>query len=447
MAGLVAAVALAAGLRLVLLDRPPTLSPDEAYSAHVASLPLGEIVSYVRATDPHPPLSYLLLAPVAAWSSYEAMLRLPSALCSIAAVGVMAWWQRPRAAEGVMATALFAVLPLAVSYGVQARMYGLLELAGVAAAAGAARWLETGCRRWLTLAVGAATVAAFSHATGCFLLLGLLMAPGRRHPRSTEWRLAVAGGLGLFGLAWGATALAQRDGSLYRLVTPESVAVTVNETIAARPAIRWLGVAVLAAGVVSVVARRGNLARVLVAAYLAPLLVALAVGTRVGLFIPKTLVVLEWGVAVALAGAVAVTARWRPPAGAVVAVLVLALVVPAVPPTLDPPGAEMIVGRLRSVVRDGDVVANHPLDNVLRWYVFRDPEGRLRPAPPIGWPDTVAAKVGDAPFSGRVWLVDSTYLRAPLVVIEPLCAVTEDLAERRSLRCVLLGPVPRPQPG
>jgi hypothetical protein len=202
-----------------------------------------------------------------------------------------------------------------------------------------------------------------------------------------------------------------------------------------------VALALLAAGAVAVVARRDDrtTGRVLAAGYLVPLAVAAALGTRVGLFIPKTLVVLEWGVAVALAGVVGSAGRWRWPAGAAAGVLVVVLVGPALRAPLDRRGAESVVGHLAAVVRDGDVVASHPPDNVLRWYVFHDPAGRLRPAPALGWPDTMAAQVGPGPFSGRVWLVDSTFLGPPLALDRPPCAAEVDLPEARRVRCVQVG--------
>jgi hypothetical protein len=317
-------------------------------------------------------------------------------------------------------------------------MYGVAELAGVSGAAGAGRWLATGQRRWLALSAGAGLVAAFDHATGIIVLAGLLVVPGwrRRRAGATEWRITVALAIAVYALAWGTTAFAQRGASLYAPTTADSAAVTLNEMIAPVPANRVVALAVLVLGIVAVVARRDTLARVVVAVYLVPLAAALALGIVSGAFIPKTLVVLEWGVAVALAGFVVTAARWKPAAGAAAVIVVAALVVPAVPPSLDPAGAETIVARLREVVHDGDIVANHPEDNVLRWYVFRDPDRHLRPAPGLDWPDTVAAKVGDAPFSGRVWLVDSTFLAPPSSPPGRPCADPVELPEGRTLRCV-----------
>jgi uncharacterized membrane protein len=427
-------------LRLAVLGRPGTLSPDESYSAWVSAQSVPDIVVTVRATDPHPPLSYLVFAPVVALTSSEPLLRLPSALCSAGAVAVLACWQRRRGVEGLLATGLFAVLPSAVDYGVQARMYGLMELLGVSAAAAAARWLTAGDhgRHWTVLAAVAGTAAALTHATGFLVLAGLLVVPGLdRRREAWVWRAAMAGGLAAFAALWGPTALAQRGASLYRPLTLDSAAVTLNETVAPLPDQRWVVLAILAAGAVAVVARRGPTGRVLTAAYLVPLALAAALGTRIGLFIPKTLVVLGWGVAVALAGAVGAAGRWRWPAGAVAGVVVVVLVAPAVPAPLDRKGAESVVGHLAAVVGPGDVVASHPPDNVLRWYVFTDRDRRRHPAPvAAGWPDTLAAQVGDGPFSGRVWLVDSTFLGPPLALDRPPCAAEVVLPEARRVRCL-----------
>ena len=115
---------------------------------------------------------------------------------------------------------------------------------------------------------------------------------------------------------------------------------------------------------------------------------------------------------------------------------------PAVPFALDPQGNEAVVAKLSEVAEEGDVIAHHPHDNVLRWYVFRDAEGRLRQAPGLPWPVTTAAKVGDAPFSGRVWLVESTFLGDPLGIVGPECAPPEVLPGPRTLRCLRVGSPP-----
>ena len=103
------------------------------------------------------------------------MARLPSVLCSIAALVVFAVWMRNRGVLGVMATALFALNGFLIHYGREARMYALLELVGVVAAVVCEAWLRSPRRAHLVWrSPSLDLVAVFTHAVGFFLLAGLM---------------------------------------------------------------------------------------------------------------------------------------------------------------------------------------------------------------------------------------------------------------------------------
>ena len=70
------------------------LSADETYTAVASARPVDELLTFIRETDPHPPLSYLLENPALAVSDSNAALRFLPALCSTLAVVVLAVWQR-----------------------------------------------------------------------------------------------------------------------------------------------------------------------------------------------------------------------------------------------------------------------------------------------------------------------------------------------------------------
>src|SRR6478609_944570 len=92
--GLVGTVALGAVLRLWALGRSK-LNYDESFTAMAGRLPLGRMFAFLTAHDSHPPLDYLLHAPFARIGANEFWFRLPSALCSVAALVLLAAWLRP----------------------------------------------------------------------------------------------------------------------------------------------------------------------------------------------------------------------------------------------------------------------------------------------------------------------------------------------------------------
>ena len=105
---------------------------DETHSAFLASLPLRELIAFVKG-DVHPPLYFLLLA---GWTRLlgddPGTLRLLSALCSLlAAVAVyfgVARLLRSRSA-GLLAAVLLLLSPVFLQYSVEVRMYALAALA------------------------------------------------------------------------------------------------------------------------------------------------------------------------------------------------------------------------------------------------------------------------------------------------------------------------------
>jgi mannosyltransferase len=335
-AGFVVCVVLGSVLRLTGLSFPPTLFDDESYSAYAASLPIGDIPSYVRKSDPHPPLFYLILAPVERVSTSETALRIPSAVMSALALLLMALWQRRRGVEGLLVTFLFAIIPFQTYFARQARMYGLMELAGVAGAMAADRWLTSRRRGWIAVAAVAGLAAALSQAIGFLLLGGLLLVPWLRRDRAAlEWRLGMLGSGVVYAGLWGITAYRLRGTSLYDRVTLNSALTTINEMVAAVPGNRYLTVAVLCAGGVLLFLRRSeSTAWVYLTMFALPVAGAAVVALRVPMFIPKTLVVLSWGVPIAMAAIVMRLGKIHVLAGGLAMALLLLLIVPYIGPTL-----------------------------------------------------------------------------------------------------------------
>jgi len=172
---LAAATALAAVLRLALLDSR-SLWFDETYTATVvAAGGPGELWDRVGTTESTPPLFYALTW---AWTAVagdgEAALRTVSAVALIAAVPVAYPTLRRFVGErAALATAaILAVSPLLVHYALDARAYGLLVLCGLLSVWACGAVLERpGRRRWIAW-VAAAAATIWTHWFGGFLVLG-----------------------------------------------------------------------------------------------------------------------------------------------------------------------------------------------------------------------------------------------------------------------------------
>lgn len=137
--GLGAALAVAAGLRLLRLDWQP-LWWDEGYSIYFATESLGRMV-WLTAHDIHPPLYYALLhAWIALWGNAAPVTaRLLSVLFGLAAFPLLAWLahlmfpQRKRTL--LVGLLLLAISPLHIFYSQEVRMYGLALALGLASSA------------------------------------------------------------------------------------------------------------------------------------------------------------------------------------------------------------------------------------------------------------------------------------------------------------------------
>lgn len=422
-----------------------TLSPDESYSAYAAHLPLTEGVSFIRDTDPHPPLSYVLLAGIERVASSEAALRLLGVVPSVGAVVLAAWWLRRRPVLAG-ATALFlAVSPYQLHFGRQARMYGLLVLAGVACAAGAGEWTAGARRRGLALVAAGGLVAALSHSVGFVVLAGLALVPGRRTDRDAWWFRGAVAGVGAAWLLWwwGFGAPRWSGTSLYDTLTVDQAARALNELVAAVPSNAVFVLPLLVAGGVLLARTDRAVAWVLLCVAVVPTAVLAVVSLRIGVFIPKSLAVVSWGAALALAGLVqAAWDRARIAGVAVVALVPFVLLLPYVPTVLTSgdPTAET-VALLTAEVRPGDVVVHRPAAfpglGMPEWYLALRDDRPWEPVTADRWPDAAGFVVGDAPRSGRVWVVEFAPLMDPVPLDGAPCAPDRRTDGTYLVRCVV----------
>ena len=198
------------------------LSYDESFTAMAGRLPLGSLFDFLRLHDSHPPLDYLLRAPLARAGVSELWFRMPSAILSLGALALFAWWMRSRGRAGVIATALMAVSTFQVLHGREARMYAELELLGVAdrgagdnvAARGPAAGMRPRSGSWCF-------VGLLTHVSMFLLAAGVLALPGRRTDRDAwRWRAAIALGGAGWALLWGHTFLTQAGGGHSAWIPP-----------------------------------------------------------------------------------------------------------------------------------------------------------------------------------------------------------------------------------
>jgi hypothetical protein len=363
-------VGLGVVLRLWRVD-DSVFTPDESYTAVAVDRPWFDVPSFIADTDPHPPLYYLVAQPFTHLTDSEWALRLPSALLAIAALALFAWWQRDRGLEGVVAVGLFALSPFQLIFVPQARMYGLMVLAGVAAAFASDRWLRDGGRRWAVVAALSGLLGSLGQASGVLLAGALVLVPGLRRDREAwEFRLAALAAVALFGILWGATALDASGESLYASPDLEQVTVTVNELHAAVPDNRVIVLPLLLVGAVLLVRNSPRMGRVWLALAAAPALAALVVSFRSAIFIPKTLAIAAWALPVAFAALVGAAARVRPLFGALVAAVLLIVTLPYVQPALErTENSEGIVRATQAALEPGDAVAAHPPRTLIPWYL------------------------------------------------------------------------------
>jgi len=391
---------------------------DDAFTTMAARLPLHDLFGYLRLHDSHPPLDYLLRAPISHLTTSEWWLQLPSVTFSIAALALFAWWMRTRGWLGIVATALFAVSAFQITHGREVRMYPELELVGVAAAVVAEAWL-TRPRRWHARAIGALTLACLLlHVSGFLLGAGLLVLAGRRTDREAwRWRRALALALAAWAVLWGPSFLTQARGGHSDWIprtTGRHLAVTVARLVTTAPHLVLLLCAGIVAGAVVLVRADRRLGRVWLCCVGVPIALAAVTGTVAPVLLDRTLTVAAWGPLLALAFLVDRVARSSRALGTV-AVVAVAVVMfpPAVHAVTARSTPDLALRHLDAVVQPGDVVAIRPAVKAseLTWSIGVGAGRATRPAEVDRLANTAAVLL-EAPSrpaaapTGRIWLLD-----------------------------------------
>ncbi len=177
---LVLLFALAFAIREFTIDRT-SLWVDEIIAATHTLVPFLEIPIHLVRFDMHPPLYFLQLDIWALFGTSDGWLRLNSVLWGSAAVGLLYWAMRRRSGEShaFWSALALALLPGAVFYGQEVRMYAMLLVPMILGWHWTCSYFETADpsrreARRLLLAVGAMELAIiYSHAIGFFMVFFL----------------------------------------------------------------------------------------------------------------------------------------------------------------------------------------------------------------------------------------------------------------------------------
>src|ERR1035437_10050589 len=126
--------AISAVLRLALIWIAPAWY-DENFSLILSRLPIARMLA-ATAGDTHPPLYYLLIWPLGQLHAPIWVLRIPSALLSLASIWlfwrILEEFRLPLRIQ-MAALILMAIMPIQLYYAQEARMYSLLEFLVLAA--------------------------------------------------------------------------------------------------------------------------------------------------------------------------------------------------------------------------------------------------------------------------------------------------------------------------
>lgn len=402
---------------------------DESFTAMAGRLPVPHLMDFLARHDSHPPLDYLIHLPLARAGVSEFWFRLPSAVFSVAALALFAWWLRPRGRVAVIATALMALSAFQITHGRDARMYAELELLGVVVAVLASRWLERP-RRWHATVLGITVfLGLMTHVSMFLLAAGLLTVAGRRTDHdASRWRVAIGAAEVAWLALWGSTFAIQAQGghsswipatSFATLTTALGRLVTFEPTLALP--------VLVAAGIGGVLVWRHDrrLGRVLIGCFAFPVGVAAVVGCFAPVVLDRTFTLMSWAPLVAIAVAIDALLRSRRVLGVVVVAVGLGIALPAATAiTGHVTGPDTPLRALAARARAGDVVAVRPRSKApeLQWALGVRTGSDPSHVAVAGVPRAFAMQFGHGPSTGRVFLLDWEHHRLSPMLRGSTCA-------------------------
>ena len=405
------------------------LSYDETFTAMAGRLPVGSLFNFLRLNDSHPPLDYLLRAPLARAGLNELWFRMPSAILSLGALALFAWWMRSRGRAGLIATALLAVSSFQVSHAREARMYAELEFLGVAIAVLATAWYSKP-RRWHAPLLGVLVfVGLLTHVSMFLLAAGVLALPGRRTDREAwRWRAAIVlGGLG-WALVWGSTFLTQAGGGHSAWIPPTTLSglgSAISRLVTFEPTLVLVVAAATIAGGVTVWRRNPTLGRVWTCCFAVPVALAAVAGLVEPVVLDRTFTLMAWAPCLAIAWLLDALASRRRILGLVAVLAVFAVIVPSTLRGIQTPsGPDTPLRQLALVARPGDIVAVRPATKSpeLAWSLGVRGRAPTRPVAVPGLPKAFGMQVGTGRPSGRIWLLDWRPIPHPRFTAADQCA-------------------------
>jgi len=376
---------------------------------------MGDLLGFLRSNDTHPPLDYLLRMPFASAAS-DLVLRIPSALSSIAFLLVLARWMRGKGTFGALTTICAAIMPFLVLHGREARMYPLVMLCGVVAAALADGWLHRPSSRAAVGVAAAGLVAMLSHSAALPAVASMFLLPGFRRDRDAWiYRGWIGAAFVAWAGLWGPSFLKQSEaasspGYWVPHTTPDWVTTVGGALLSARSSLIEVCFVLLLLAIAALLLRRDGVSQVALCAFVVPFVVLVLVGLELRLLLPRSFAFGAWAVAAALGAAVDRMRTVAGPRGAIVGLLLAASLL--VPSSVDivRDGREELVELdvLRDRLEPGDQISIGPdwFRPLLQWNfvakrgfaVVGDRDGRF----------VVADR--SAPGSGRVHLLDSSGL-------------------------------------
>lgn len=409
---LVAVVAAGAVLRLWALGASK-LSYDESFTAMAGRLPFTHLLSFLTAHDSHPPLDYLMRAPLARAGVSDLWFRMPSAVCSIAALVLLAVWLRPRGRVAVIAVALLALSAFEIAHGREARMYAALEPIGVGLAMVTHGWLRRPSRRHLAVLAVLLLAALFTHVSALLLAAGLITAAGLRRDREAWWwRAAIAGPVAVWATTWGPHFLVQAHGGHSSWIPPTSFATlttAIAHAVTNNPAVTLLVVAAIVVGGALLLRDDRALGRTWLAGFAVPIAIGAVAGLVEPVVLDRTFTLMAWAPAVAVAWLLEWTLCERRAVGVVLVGATAAVTLPGVvTATTASTGPTVPLQALDRRVVPGDVVAVWPASKApeLQWSLGVRRHQQAQRVEVTGLHRAYALRLGSGPPTGRVWYLD-----------------------------------------
>ncbi len=416
---LVALVVVAAVTRLWSLGAQK-LNYDESFTAMAGRRPLGNLLTYLTAHDSHPPLDYLLRAPLGRAGVSEFWFRFPSAICSIAAVALLAVWLRPRGRVAVIATGLFALSAFQIAHGRDARMYAELEVLGVGIAMVTEHWLRRPARHHAPLLGVLVLIGLYTHVSMLLLAVGLVAVAGLRRDRDAWWwRGAVVAAVALWAATWGPHFVVQARGghsSWIPATTFDTLTAAVARSVTYDLRYVLIVLAAVVAGAVVMMRRDRCLARVWLALFVVPVAVGGVAGLGLPVVLDRTFTLMSWAPVLAIAFLFEAVLRRQRLAGIALLIASAFVVVPsaawAIGARSGPSGP---ITALDARIRPGDVVAVRPASKApeMLWSLAIRKHLASHPVTVSGLDRTFSLRLGNARPTGRTWYLNWSIRRWP----------------------------------